>query len=254
MAVWSVKSFFLFLICILLIPACGGSAASGLRTAAVYRNYALEDRGESATVQLRIYKSSKPSGCTAFVISRKGNTYLFGTAAHCVIVNPENKYKKWKLAKNFQIMAASSPRAEKKSYPAKLLKYELDKDKDIDFAVLEVVIPFSLPVLYLSLDEEITAKQCVVNFSFPHHKEADILYGLVDYYFLFPESFIVFLGGLTSFENSQGASGSAIIDCAKGKVLGILRGGFEARPGRLYILPASSFAAFLRRHNIELEQ
>lgn len=255
MAGRSFQSFFLFLICILLLSACGGAAASGPRTAAMYRNQALEDRAESASVRLHIYyKKPKPAGCTAFVISRKGNTYLFGTAAHCVITNTKNKYKKWKLAKNFQILAARSPRAERKLYPAKLLAYELDKEKDIDFAVLEVVIPFSLPVLYLSLDEELTAKQCVVNFSFPWRKEADVLYGLVDYYYLLSKSFVVFLGGFAAPEDGKGASGSAIIDCANGKVLGILTGYFDDRSGRLYVLPVSSFADFLARHNIELEQ
>ena len=247
--------FFLFLfVCVVLMIACGGATVPAPGTAAIYRNEALEYRIERRTVKLRIYKKSEPYGCTAFVISRKENTYLFATAAHCLIENNENKYKKWKLAKNFQILAASQPNYEKKSYPAKLLAYEYDKDKDIDFAVLEAVIPFSLPVLYLALDEEPTAKQCVVNFSFPRHKNAELLHGFVDPYFLFLDSFTVFLGGFAESADTKGASGSAIIDCSNGKVLGILVAYFRSGPIRLHVLLVSSFADFLRKHEIELHQ
>src|SRR3989344_6273093 len=255
MAVPIFKFYAFLLPAIFGLGACGGAMVRA--PAAVYRNSALEERTKRAVVRVKLYKSKnakKSAGCTAEVISREDNNYLLATAAHCVLIDTEEKDRsKWKLVEKIELVLTSFDNENlKQFYPAKLLAYEYDKKADVDFAILAATIPVNLPVLYLSLDEPVY-KQCVLNFSFPRRKTADLLYGYVDDILVFSQkSFIIRLGGLV---DPRGASGSAVIDCVDGKILGFAVGSWLPElPDKLMVLTVKNFIRFLSRHQIKLSQ
>lgn len=214
----SVEKKIFFLACIILLfnNCVKNNLPAG--EVSVFRNIEIEEILFSSVAEVRIHrKNGENASCTAFPYQKNNNKYLFIVSAHCVAyVDPEtNKIEI--TAQEIQLDFKFNPYLRQKEYKAKIIAVG-NKLMDDDFAILEVKVPFNIPIFSFS-EKKAKVGGCVINLSYPAEADGDISYGVITNLFNHSTWFSSKLSGM---KKAQGASGSPIVDCVSGQVLGII--------------------------------
>ena len=225
------SGFYLFLVLVLtLTGACAAAvksikpisqaAPTAEKRAAVYRRQAVEDKLFAATGRLSSRYKTGHYNCTAIVLFREKNTYLFLTAAHCLIVDNKKKPEEWEYTTDLWLRLENLDTKQFEYYPAKSVILGHDFEAAFDFALVEAFIPRDIPAPVLS-HAELKVNDCVVSVAYPADGGgADIFYGFVDYVNADIEAFV----RLGQIKDSFGASGAALASCREGDILGLIIG------------------------------
>ena len=155
------SGFYLFLVLFLtLTGACAAAKAIkpvsqaapiAKKKAAVYRRQTVEDKLFAATGRLSSRYKTGHYNCTAIALFRKKNTYLFFTAAHCLIVDNKKKPEEWEYTTDLWLRLENLDTKQFEYYPAKSVLLGHNYEAAFDFALVEVFIPRDILVPALQL-------------------------------------------------------------------------------------------------------
>lgn len=209
----------------------------------------LVNKAFSATAELLILdEEGRMYDCTAFAYQKNGIKYRFATDAHCATRQiGDDKYKINIVGDNLYILILRSPFSGKKStHFARLVA--VDRNNKIgDFAIIEAEIDKPIPLLDFS-KQPASSGECIFNISYPKVAWGNIFYGYVAENknpfsrLLDPDNFIKLR--FESIPNAAGASGSALLRCINGEVIGIIVS-HNMKRKRVFATPIASFVEFL---------
>ncbi len=201
---------------IVLFAACSGTKEVHT-TVIPFGSTRLETNLRLSIANIFIHlKNGKRRRCSAFPYKYENGAYLFITAAHCVS-NPDKKKKAVIIdAEHINLYLKLHPFLSDEPFEAEIITAGYKPARD-DFAILKVKIPHRIPILPISTVE---AKKgdCIINASFPSKADGNIFYATVtkvekdSYDFLFK---------LDRMKEAGGMSGSVVVSCETGAILGV---------------------------------
>ena len=207
----------------------------------------LINKGFSATAELIIFdEEGRDQSCTAFAYQKNENRYRFFTASHCVtrqIYMDDHELNI--VGDNSYVIILRSPiTGGKSSYFARLVN--VDRNSEIgDFAILEAEIDVVVEPLVFS-NNAASSGECVFNISYPRVYLGNVFYGYVATNknpfakWLYPNR--AFRNRFESISDASGASGSAVLRCLTGEVIGIA---VEQNQHSVIVQPVSHLVEFL---------
>lgn len=185
----------------------------------VSKNASLEELLKVSVPKLYIKKidKDKANGCTAFPYKKEGHTYYFITASHCIATYDVKKEKVVLNVEDMYLMFRFNNSLKKYKFRVRAVAAGY-KPIDDDFAILKVKTDISIPLLTLST-EDVEVGDCLINLGYTTDAEDYISYGEVNKVKDEPNSFEAIF---PTIEDGRGGSGSPVLSCETGEVMGIM--------------------------------
>lgn len=174
--------------------------------------------------------------CTATVFRKVADGYLLLTAGHCVIGNPDG------------VIYSVAEKIEGPRQFVDVLKARDDDDKPLDFAVLKLKTTKHYPVIPLGDERVAHVGDKILDVHFSEGIIQQVSEGRIASGIMTPSpKHTMGIGRfMVQMYAGSGSSGSAVV--YKGRIIGIVRGGYDANIGGA-ITPISGFAEFMSLPN-----